>query len=492
MPATPVVDPPRLASNVELAAELEDTAFAETQWLIRRGSRFVQVSELLYRVAEQVDGRRDLVEIAAAVTDRVPWLVTAEHVERLVETKLIPLGLVESADGGATPVSQGPSPLQLMGKVRLLRPQAIDPVTRVLQTLFRPPVAILAIFAIAGAHAWLYWSHGLTAAIIELIMQPALIVPLFAVIVVAGIFHEFGHASALRYGGGRARAMGFGFYLVYPALYTDTSEAYRLGRWAKVRVDLGGFYFHLLFALGLMAVALVSSQEFLLVAVFAINLEIIRQLIFPFVRFDGYWLLADLTGVPDLFAHAGPVLRSVLPGGGVPASAGPRMKPWARRVFFGYLLFAVVALTGLVYVFATRAPRFVTTNWESLQAQAQAASEAFGDGVDPLAFMTAAVQIVLLALPLLAAGFLLYTVTRLVLRIIGWARHRRGAPASTPAATAAPTADVAQTLAALPADLRGARPAVAAADTSDPLRATAAPAGATTNREPRGAAPGQG
>jgi putative peptide zinc metalloprotease protein len=402
----------------------------------------VQVSELLYRVVEQVDGRRGLDEIAAQVTDRVPWLVTAEHVERLLETKLVPLGVVESSDGAPAPAPQGPSPLQLMGKVRMLRPQAIDPVTRLLQVLFSPPVLILALSAIASAHAWLYLAHGLTAAIVELIVQPALIVPLFGIIVVAGIFHEFGHASALRYGGGRARAMGFGFYLVYPALYTDTSDAYRLGRWAKVRVDLGGFYFHLLFAVGVMAVALLSGHEFLLVAVLAINLEMLRQLLFPFVRFDGYWLLADLTGVGDLFAHAGPVLRSVLPGNRVPASAGPRMKPWARRVFLGYLVFAVVALTGLVYVFATRAPEFVVTGWQSLEAQAQAAFAALEGGVDVLAFMTAAIQALLLALPLLAACFLLYTVTHLVLRIAGWIRRRRRTSAATaarPAATAPAT-----------------------------------------------------
>ena len=92
--------------------------------------------------------------------------------------------------------------------------------------------------------------------------------------------------------------MGAGFYLVYPALYTDTTDAYRLGRWARVRTDLGGFYFHLIFALGLVSLYLVTGWEFLLFVVLLINSNIIYQCM-PFVRFDGYWALADLTGIPD-------------------------------------------------------------------------------------------------------------------------------------------------------------------------------------------------
>ena len=33
----------------------------------------------------------------------------------------------------------------------------------------------------------------------------------------------------------------------------------------------------------------------------------------PFVRFDGYWALADLTSIPDFFSQTGAFLKSVLP-----------------------------------------------------------------------------------------------------------------------------------------------------------------------------------
>src|SRR6185436_4083749 len=109
-------------------------------------------------------------------------------------------------------------------------------------------------------------------------------------------FHELGHAAALRYGGGYPRSMGAGLYIVYPAFFTDVSDNYRLGRWGRVRTDLGGFYFNLLFSIGLVAVYALTGQEVLLLVVSLANLEILRQLM-PLMRLDGYWVLADLTGV---------------------------------------------------------------------------------------------------------------------------------------------------------------------------------------------------
>jgi hypothetical protein len=38
--------------------------------------------------------------------------------------------------------------------------------------------------------------------------------------------------------------MGVGIYLVWPAFYTDVTDAYRLPRRSRLRVDLGGLYFN--------------------------------------------------------------------------------------------------------------------------------------------------------------------------------------------------------------------------------------------------------
>ena len=60
----------------------------------------------------------------------------------------------------------------------------------------------------------------------------------------------------------------------------------------------------------------------------------------PIARLDGYFVVADLVGVPDLFGRVGPILTSLLPG----RPAGPRVRELrrtARVVVTAWVLVAV-------------------------------------------------------------------------------------------------------------------------------------------------------
>src|SRR5688572_22473134 len=89
-------DVPSLASGVTLVGMMPGVNFAEPQFLVRRNGTFIQLSELLYRLLQHIDGRRSVAEIADAVTDEAPWIVTPEVVQLALNTKLEPLGLIAS------------------------------------------------------------------------------------------------------------------------------------------------------------------------------------------------------------------------------------------------------------------------------------------------------------------------------------------------------------------------------------------------------------
>ena len=420
--AAEVPEYPALAPNVELVGEMQETGFRDRQWLVQRGGRFIQLTELLYRVAEQADGSRTHGEMAEGVTESTEWLVSAENVRQLVGAKLLPLGLITPADGSA---SRDPSiaerraaasPLRVNGRMKVLGPRAIDPVTKVLQVLFAPFVVIPVLAAVAFAHGWLYLAHGLGGAMREVIYAPGLALAVLAILFLSGVFHEFGHAAALRYGGGKARGMGAGFYLVYPALYTDTTDVYRLGRRAKLRTDLGGFYFHLIFALGLVALYLVTGWEFLLFAVLLINLDILYQCL-PFVRFDGYWALADLTGIPDFFSQMGAFLKGLLPGSRRKGGALPNLKPWVKAVFALYVAVTVPVLSLLLFYLVTALPGILAAQWDSFLLQAREASFAINDG-DAGGVTVAFLQALVVALQVVAISYLLYALGRTALRVL--------------------------------------------------------------------------
>ena len=71
-------------------------------------------------------------------------------------------------------------------------------------------------------------------------------------------------------------------------------------------------------------------------------LQMVHQLL-PFVRLDGYYILADLTGVPDLFARIKPTLLSAVPGQEADERAAA-LKPWVRVVVTLWVLAVVPIL----------------------------------------------------------------------------------------------------------------------------------------------------
>jgi len=405
-----VPDRPKLAPGVCLRGEMRGTGFADRQWLLERDGGFIQLTELLYRICEHADGQRTLHELAADVGRVIERSVGPGDVRYLIATRLIPLGLIADAVPAGEQSPPVRSPLELNARMKLIGAVTIERFARPLRHLFAPAAIVVLLLLVIGAHVWLYLMHGVNSGLRQLLYHPALLVAVVALTLFSGAVHELGHAAALRYGGGRARGMGVGFYLVFPAFYTDTTESYRLRRAARIRTDLGGFYFHLLFASGVIAAAAISGQSFLLVVALLINLDILRQSI-PLVRLDGYWALADLTGVPDLFSQAGPFLRRLLPNRRRAGSTLPPLKRWVAAAFALYLALVVPFLALGLFLVATRLPYAFELARESIHLQLDAFAAARSGG-DIAEMASALLQIVLLWLPALGGVYLIFVVAR--------------------------------------------------------------------------------
>src|SRR5688572_23662203 len=416
---------PALASGVRLVGQMSGTGFVEDPWLIERDGRFVQVSELIFRVAEHADGTRTLEQIAEDVTRATDWIVTADLIRHLIRSKLAPLGLV-AGEGTAPGPRTSPwvSPLAVSLRLRMIGPRAIDPVTGLLRWLFAPPIVVAVLAALAFAEGLLFLVHDIGAGIRAALFTPGFL-PLAMLALLAGnVFHEFGHAAALRYGGGKVRGMGVGIYLFFPMLYTDVTDSYRLGRRARLRTDLGGVYFHLIFALAVMGLFWVTGQEALLFIVLLVNAQVIGQFL-PFARFDGYWILADMTGVPDFFSQMGPFVRSALPSARRRGSRLPVLKPWVRVVFAVYTFVTVPLLAFFLVLMVKGLPAFVVTAWDALLYQRTVFAEALSDGAS-MVLVGTALQALFLIVQLVGVAFILYGVAQIPFRLIrSWQGPRR-------------------------------------------------------------------
>jgi putative peptide zinc metalloprotease protein len=358
----------------------------------------------IYLVLDAVDGRRSCAEISAIVSHAMRRSVSEEMVATLVDDHLRPLGLLRLADGSEPPVKKSNPLLSLKLKFAVTNPRYTRLLTDPFRILFRPALASAVVVGFLAITWWVFFHQGLAPAAYDAFQRPQLLLLVFVVTVLSGGFHEFGHAAAARYSGANPGVMGAGIYLVWPAFYTDVTDSYRLGRPGRIRTDLGGLYFNALVVVITFAWWYFSGWEALLLLVATQIFQMVQQLL-PLLRFDGYHLLADLAGVPDLYHRIKPTLLGLLPH----RWSDPEnraLKPWARAVITVWVLITIPMMALMLLALLAAVPRLLATAWAVVEEDAAGVLGAWGDGglVDVIAH---GLQVLGVVLPLLACAMIL-------------------------------------------------------------------------------------
>ncbi|MBA3720959.1 MAG: efflux RND transporter periplasmic adaptor subunit [Parachlamydiaceae bacterium] len=123
------------------------------------------------------------------------------------------------------------------------------------------------------------------------------------------IIHEFSHAYVAKYYGLHIPTMGIAFIVLWPVLYTDVTDGWKLNkRSQRLAISFAGVAAEVILA-GLATLGWTLSSPGLLQSVFfviasatwistlAVNLN-------PAMRFDGYYLMSDISGIDNLQARA--------------------------------------------------------------------------------------------------------------------------------------------------------------------------------------------
>ena len=410
--AAPADDRPRLADGVRLLGEYAGTGYVEPQYLAARGGgQQVQLSKLLHLVADECDGQSSYDEIAERVSGPFGKTVSADNVRTLVNDKLRPLGVLADAQGNSPDVPAADPLLGLKLRRQVLRPRTVNALAALSTPIFWPPFVVAVLAGLAVVDYWLFFVHGIGQGLRATVQNPAVFLLVAGVVIVAAALHELGHAAACRYGGAKPGGMGMGVYVVWPAFYTDVTDAYQLDRRGRLRTDLGGVYVNAIVVLVIAAVHVLTGYEPLVLLMFLLQIQVLQQML-PFLRLDGYYVVSDLVGVPDLFRRIGPVLRSAIPFHRTEPEVA-QLKPWVRRAVTGWVLVIVpVLLLNLGYLLLAL-PRIAATSWDS----ASRLLGQLGEG-GAAADTWTAVQLLLLVLPAVGITF---TMTRTARRAAGGA-----------------------------------------------------------------------
>ncbi|MBC7634817.1 MAG: hypothetical protein H7251_04365, partial [Acetobacteraceae bacterium] len=325
--------------------------------------RFIRIGWLEFEVLSRWD-LADATAIAQAVSAQTTIRVTVRDVEVmagfLAHAGLVvpsgPVGRAQlMAEAGAGKLGAAGWLLKnyLFLRLRLVNPDRVlaglVPATNFVFT--QGFVAVMAVLAlVAFYHVGRQWD-GFTHSFQELFsLEGAFLVGV--ALSCAKVIHEIGHGLAARHFGCKVPAMGVALLVLWPVLWTDTTDAWRLtDRRHRLIVDVSGMAAELVLAVfAALAWAMLSdgslrTAAFLLCSstwliTLAINLN-------PLMRFDGYYLLSDGFDIPNLqdraFALARWRLRETLFDFGAPP---PEMLP------------AATARLMLVYAYCTWVYRF--------------------------------------------------------------------------------------------------------------------------------------
>ncbi len=133
-------------------------------------------------------------------------------------------------------------------------------------------------------------------------------------LILAKTLHELGHAYTCTRYGVRVAHMGFAFLVMWPMLYTDTGESWKLDdRRQRFNIAAAGICAEFALA-GFATLAWSLTQDgslrsalfFLATTSWIITVGINAS---PFMRFDGYFLLSDALDIPNLHARSGALAR---------------------------------------------------------------------------------------------------------------------------------------------------------------------------------------
>ena len=238
----------------------------------------------------------------------------------------------------------------LLDAERLLRPLA--PLAR-------------ALFSPAGGVLWLVWVgagavlvavhwHDLTHNLLDRVLAPGSVLVLVLLFPLIKALHELGHGLAVKAFGGEVHESGVMLLVITPVPYVDASGASSFrGKWQRIVVGGAGMAVELALATGALVVWLLAEAGLVrMLAYNAILIAGVSTVLFnanPLLRYDGYYMLADLLEIPNLRARANRYLgylcerylfgrRGAAP---VPSTAGERA--W-------FVLYAVMSFVYRVLV----------------------------------------------------------------------------------------------------------------------------------------------
>ncbi len=205
---------------------------------------------------------------------------------------------------------------------------------------------------LAGVH----WPE-LTENITDRVLAPKNLVLMWLTFPFVKAFHEFGHAFAIKRLGGEVHEMGIMFLVLTPIPYVDASSASAFrNKWERIMVGAAGIVVELFIA----AIALFvwiglepgTTRAILYNMIFIAGVSSVLFNGNPLLRYDSYYMLADLLEIPNLatrgLQYLGYLAQHYLFG---LRDVEPPLSAFGERVWF--VLYSAASFVYRIFIYAS-------------------------------------------------------------------------------------------------------------------------------------------
>jgi hypothetical protein len=364
-----------------------ESASEKRQFVIKvgRGKSYV-VSENMKTVIELFTVPRSMQEAAEELSRRQSVVVSEGQLLQAVSKYIVRYGILREAPafdpaavvvngGGGRPGKTFPTSnknrasFDFTLRLPLISPKISLPIVNCLTWLFDSKFVTLAAVAIVFAHLAFYLSWFSPRP--RLSFGPAGLIVFYSLTICTVLFHELGHAAACKKYDCEYGHIGFLIYIILPAFYVNLSNAWRLPRKQRAVIDAGGIYFQTLLVVPLFLLFLLTNSQYFGGLIYAIDAMAIFSLN-PLFKFDGYWLLVDLTGVVNIHRRAWRTVKDVMLWSLGAAKVIPVFEEVTgvgkRLLLIVYSFISLLFFSALVVFLLIMAPGKIIVFWDHLRA----------------------------------------------------------------------------------------------------------------------------
>jgi putative peptide zinc metalloprotease protein len=324
---------------------------------------FFRFHEAEHFIARQFDGETPLEVIRRRTEERFGAALSSETLAAFCTT-LERAGLLETETAKRR---RGSKSKRIRGNLFRIRFKAFDPnelfgrLVRRVRFFFTPQFLSLSAAVILLAAFTLASSWGDVRHDVSRLLRLSALPPFLAVIFLVGAAHEFAHGLTCKRFGGDVHEVGFMLIYFQPAFFCNVSDAWLFPEKSRrLWVSFAGPYFELfLWGLATLTWRVTAPETWINYVALIVMAGSGVSTLFnfnPFIKLDGYYLLSDYLGIPNLrrrsFRYVGGLMQRAF---GVGRATTELLSARERRIFLLYGLAAsagTFALLGYILVTA--------------------------------------------------------------------------------------------------------------------------------------------